>query len=276
MKMDYLKSLFSVENKVVIITGGSGILGTAMAGGLLAARAKVVLLARNKENLKKKVATLQKKDGVVVGLQCDVTIEDNLRSVNEEILKKFGRIDVLINAAGGNVAGATIGIDQSVFDIEISQFRKVTDVNLNGTVLSSLVFGKSIAEEKKGSIINLSSMASYRAITRVVGYSAAKAAIDNFTRWMAVEMALKFGDGIRVNAIAPGFLLTEQNRTLLTKKDGSLTQRGKTIINMTPFKRLGEPDELIGTVLWLASDASKFVTGTIIAIDGGFSAFSGV
>ena len=191
-------------------------------------------------------------------------------------MKRFGRIDVLINAAGGNVAGATIGLDQSVFDIEISQFNKVTDINLNGTVLSSLVFGKSIAEEKKGSIINLSSMASYRAITRVVGYSAAKAAIDNFTRWMAVEMALKFGDGIRVNAIAPGFLLTEQNRTLLTTTDGSLTERGKNINNMTPFKRLGEPDELIGTVLWLASDASKFVTGTIIAVDGGFSAFSGV
>jgi NAD(P)-dependent dehydrogenase (short-subunit alcohol dehydrogenase family) len=274
--MDYLRSIFNMENKVVVITGGSGILGTAMARGLLKAGANVVLLARNKANLKKKVAVLEKNDSVVIGLHCDVTVEANLRRVNEKILKRFGRIDVLINAAGGNVAGATIGLDQSVFDIEISQFNKVTDINLNGTVLSSLVFGKSIAEEKKGSIINLSSMASYRAITRVVGYSAAKAAIDNFTRWMAVEMALKFGDGIRVNAIAPGFLLTEQNRTLLTTTDGSLTERGKTIINMTPFKRLGEPDELIGTVLWLASDASKFVTGTIIAVDGGFSAFSGV
>ena len=274
--MDYLKSLFRVENKVVVITGGSGILGTEMARGLLRAGAKVILLARNKENLKKKVTLLKKNGSVVIGLHCDVTVEDDLRSVNETILKKFGRIDVLINAAGGNVAGATIGLDQSVFDIEISQFNKVTDINLNGTVLSTLVFGKSIARERKGSIINLSSMASYRAITRVVGYSAAKAAIDNFTRWMAVEMALKFGDGIRVNAIAPGFLLTDQNRTLLTTKDGSLTQRGKTIINMTPFKRLGEPDKLIGTVLWLASDASKFITGTIIAVDGGFSAFSGV
>ncbi len=274
--MDYLKSLFKVKSKVVVITGGSGILGTEMARGLLRAGAKVILLARNKENLKKKVAVLKKSGSIVIGLQCDVTIEENLRNVNDEILKKFGHIDVLINAAGGNVAGATIGLDQSVFDIEISQFNKVTDINLNGTVLSTLVFGKSIAQQRKGSIINLSSMASYRAITRVVGYSAAKAAIDNFTRWMAVEMALKFGDGIRVNAIAPGFLLTDQNRTLLTKKDGSLTERGKTIINMTPFKRLGEPDELIGTVLWLASDASKFVTGTIIAIDGGFSAFSGV
>ena len=274
--MDYLRSLFKVEDKVVVITGGSGILGTEMARGLLKAGARVVLLARNEENLRKKMSELTKIGPPLLGFHCDVTIETDLRHANDEILSKFGRIDVLINAAGGNVPGATIGLDQSVFDIEISEFHKVTDINLNGTVLSSLVFGKSIAHEKKGSIINLSSMASYRAITRVVGYSAAKAAIDNFTRWMAVEMALKFGDGIRVNAIAPGFLLTEQNRTLLTKKDGSLTERGKTIINMTPFKRLGEPDELIGTVLWLASDASKFVTGTIIPVDGGFSAFSGV
>ena len=274
--MDYLQSLFNVENKVVVITGGSGILGTEMARGLLRAGARVALLARNKENLEKKTAVLKKVAPAVTSFQCDVTLEENLRSANEKILDQFGRIDVLINAAGGNVAGATIGLDQSVFDIEISQFNKVTDINLNGTVLSTLVFGKSIAKQKKGSIINLSSMASYRAITRVVGYSAAKAAIDNFTRWMAIEMALKFGDGIRVNAIAPGFLLTEQNRTLLTNKDGSLTDRGKTIINMTPFKRLGEPDELIGTVLWLASDASKFITGTIVAVDGGFSAFSGV
>ncbi len=274
--MDYLKSLFKVENKVVVITGGSGILGTEMARGLLRAGAKVILLARNEAKLKQKVALLKRSGSAVAAFQCDVTVEDNLRDVNKTILKRFGRIDVLINAAGGNVAGATIGLDQSVFDIEISQFNKVTDINLNGTVLSSLVFGKAIAQERKGSIINLSSMASYRAITRVVGYSAAKAAIDNFTRWMAVEMALKFGDGIRVNAIAPGFLLTDQNRTLLTTKEGSLTERGKTIINMTPFKRLGEPDELLGTVLWLASDASKFVTGTIIAVDGGFSAFSGV
>ncbi|HTR80073.1 MAG TPA: SDR family oxidoreductase [Bacteroidota bacterium] len=274
--MDYVKTFFNVQDKVAVITGGSGILGTEMARGLLNAGAKVVLLARHKENLDKKTALLGGAGKNVAAFQCDVTDEDHLRETNRAILEKFKRIDILINAAGGNVAGATIGLDQSVFDIEISQFNKVTDINLNGTVLSTLVFGRSIAEQKKGSIINLSSMASYRAITRVVGYSAAKAAIDNFTRWMAVEMALKFGDGIRVNAIAPGFLLTDQNRSLLTNKDGSLTERGKTIINMTPFKRLGEPDELIGTVLWLASDASKFVTGTVIPVDGGFSAFSGV
>ncbi len=274
--MEYVRECFTVENKVAVITGGSGILGTQMAKGLLSAGAKVILLARNEENLKRKVDLLSKVGGSVIGLHCDVTNEENIRNVNKEILEKFKRIDILINAAGGNVPGATIGLNESVFDIEIAEFNKVTELNFNGTVLATLILGKSIAEGKKGSIINISSMASYRAITRVVGYSAAKAAIDNFTRWMAVEMALKFGDGIRVNAIAPGFLLTEQNRTLLTNKDGSFTERGKTIINMTPFKRLGEPEELIGTILWLASDASKFVTGTVIPIDGGFSAFSGV
>jgi len=209
-------------------------------------------------------------------LKCNVLDRENINNVNNEILKRFNHIDILVNAAGGNMPGATVALDKTVFDLEIDQFQKVTDLNLNGTVLPTLIFGKTMASQKSGSIINISSMAVSRAITRVVGYSAAKAAIDNFTRWMAVEMASKFGNGIRVNAIAPGFLLTEQNRTLLTNEDGSLTERGHKIIDITPFKRFGDPDELIGPVLWLASDASKFVTGTIIPIDGGFSAFSGV
>jgi NAD(P)-dependent dehydrogenase (short-subunit alcohol dehydrogenase family) len=274
--MKYLETLFNLENKVAVITGGSGILGGEMAKGLLRAGTKVVLLARHEENLKQKVAALGKTCNEVMGLKCDVLNEENIIKAHAKILAKFKRIDVLINAAGGNVTGATIGVDQTIFDLEMAQFRKVTELNLYGTVLPTLIFGKSMAEQKNGSIINISSMASYRAITRVVGYSAAKAAVDNFTRWLAVEMAQKFGSGIRVNAIAPGFLLTEQNRTLLTNADGSLTERGKTIISLTPFKRFGDPDELVGTVLWLASDASKFVTGTIIPIDGGFSAFSGV
>jgi NAD(P)-dependent dehydrogenase (short-subunit alcohol dehydrogenase family) len=274
--MDFLKTIFNLENKVAVITGGSGIIGSEMAKGLLNAGAKVILLARNEDTLKEKVEELKKINEDVMELTCNVLDEDNVRKVNNEILNKFSRIDILINAAGGNIPGATIGIDQSIFDIEIKQFQNVTDLNLKGTVLPTLVFGKSMADQKKGSIINVSSMAAYRAITRVVGYSAAKAAIDNFTRWMAVEMALKFGSGIRVNAIAPGFLLTKQNKHLLTNVDGSLTDRAKTIISITPFKRFGNPDELIGTVLWLASDASKFITGTIIPVDGGFSAFSGV
>ena len=274
--MHYLENIFNVENKVAVITGGSGIIGSEIAKGLVNSGAKVVLLARNEDTLQEKVESLTKENSEVIGLKCNVLDEDNIKNVNDEILDKFSHIDILINAAGGNIAGATIGVDQSVFDIEIKQFEKVTDLNLKGTVMPTLVFGKSMAKQKKGSIINISSMAAYRAITRVVGYSAAKAAIDNFTRWMAVEMALKFGNGIRVNAIAPGFLLTTQNKHLLTNEDGSLTERAKTIISITPFKRFGLPDEIIGTALWLASDASKFVTGTIIPVDGGFSAFSGV
>jgi len=274
--MEYLNKIFNLENKIAVITGGSGIIGSEIAKGLLSAGAKVVLLARDETTLNEKVEQFQKINKDIIALKCNVLEEENIKEANKEILDRFSRIDILINAAGGNIPGATIGVDQSVFDIEINQFVKVTDLNLKGTVMPTLIFGRSMAEHKKGSIINISSMAAYRAITRVVGYSAAKAAIDNFTRWMAVEMALKFGNGIRVNAIAPGFLLTKQNKHLLTNEDGSLTERAKTIIGITPFKRFGEPEEIIGTILWLASDASKFVTGTIIPVDGGFSAFSGV
>lgn len=236
----------------------------------------MVLLDINEENVTIKAEQLSAGGYDVTGLKCNVLDEAILKDVHEQILDKYGRIDVLVNAAGGNMAGATIGVDQNIFDLKMEDFKKVTDLNLNGTVLPTLIFAKSMAQNKSGSIINISSMASYRAITRVVGYSAAKAAIDNFTRWMAVEMASKFGSGIRVNAIAPGFLLTDQNRSLLTNPDGSLTDRGKTIIDITPFKRFGEPEEMVGTVLWLACDASKFVTGAVVPIDGGFSVFSGV
>ncbi|MGD8778492.1 MAG: SDR family oxidoreductase [Ignavibacteria bacterium] len=271
-----MESLFHLNNKVAVLTGGGGILAAEMASGFLNAGAKVVLLDINEENLNKKVESLKKDGKDVIGIQNNVLDEVNVKSVHQQILDKHGRIDILVNAAGGNMVGATIGVGQNIFDLRMDAFKKVTDLNLNGTVIPTLIFGKTIADQKNGSIINISSMASYRAITRVVGYSAAKAAIDNFTRWMAVEMASKFGSGIRVNAIAPGFLLTDQNRTLLTNEDGSLTERGKAIINLTPFKRFGEPEELVGTVLWLASDASKFVTGAVVPIDGGFSIFSGV
>lgn len=274
--MDYVKTLFNVEHKVVLLTGGGGILAGEMAKGFLQAGAHVVLLDINEENLKKKITSLGTLGKEVIGLRCNVLEEESLNNVHQEIFKKFNRIDVLVNAAGGNVPDATIGENQSVFDLKMDKIKKVMDLNLNGTILPTLTFGKTMAEQKTGSIINISSMAVSRAITRVVGYSAAKAAVDNFTRWMAVEMALKFGNGIRVNAIAPGFLITDQNRSLLTNEDGSLTKRGKTVIQMTPFKRFGEPEELIGTALWLSSDASKFVTGTVVPVDGGFSVFSGV
>jgi len=271
-----MKHIFDVNNKVVVLTGGGGVLAGEMAKGFVNAGAKVVLLDINAENVQKQVDELKDNNNQIVGYKCNVLDEESINQVHEEILETFGRIDVLINAAGGNMTGGTIGIDQNVFDMKLEDFKKVTDLNLNGTVLPTIRFGKTMADQKSGSIINISSMASYRVITRVIGYSAAKAAVDNFTKWMAVEMAHKFGNGIRVNAIAPGFLLTNQNRTLLTNEDGSLTDRGKTIIHMTPFKRFGEPEELVGPTLWLASDASKFVTGVTVPVDGGFSVFSGV
>jgi NAD(P)-dependent dehydrogenase (short-subunit alcohol dehydrogenase family) len=274
--MEYIKTLFNIENKVALLTGGGGVLAGEMAKGFLNAGAKVVLLDINEINLQNKITALAKLGGDVIGLKCDVLNEESIKEAHKKILEKYSRIDILVNAAGGNMPGATIGIGQTVFDLQIEALKKVMDLNLNGTILPTLNFGKTMAEQESGSIINISSMASYRIITRVVGYSAAKAAIDNFTKWMAVEMAQKFGSGIRVNAIAPGFLITDQNRTLLTNEDGTLTERGKAILNMTPFKRFGEPDELVGTIIWLASDASKFVTGTIVPIDGGFSIFSGV
>jgi NAD(P)-dependent dehydrogenase (short-subunit alcohol dehydrogenase family) len=274
--MGYLDKLFNLHDKVAVLTGGSGILAGEMAKGFLNSGCKVVLLDINEDNLNRKVESLRSYGDNVTGYKCNVLDEESLKIVKEKILKHFGRIDILINAAGGNMKGATIGIDQTIFDLRMDDLNKVTDLNFNGTVLPTLVFGKVMAENKVGSIINISSMATFRSITRVVGYSAAKAAVDNFTKWMAVELASKFGSGIRVNAIAPGFLLTDQNRELLTEEDGALTQRGKDIINMTPFKRFGEPEELVGSLLWLAGDASKFVTGTIIPIDGGFSIFSGV
>jgi NAD(P)-dependent dehydrogenase (short-subunit alcohol dehydrogenase family) len=274
--MDYLKTLFNLKNKVAVITGGSGILGSEMAKGLLKVGAKVVILGTSEEKLKYKVESLKSVSPEVMGLKCNVLDEENIRNVNEQVIDKFKGIDIIINAAGGHLPGAVIGIKQNIFDLKIDDLNKVINLNFNGTILPTLIFGRIMSEQKRGSIINVSSMASYRAITRVVGYSAAKAAVDNFTRWMAVEMALKFGNGIRVNAIAPGFLITEQNQALLTNEDGSLTERAKTILDITPFKRFGEPEELIGTILWLASDASKFITGTVIPVDGGFSAFSGV
>jgi NAD(P)-dependent dehydrogenase (short-subunit alcohol dehydrogenase family) len=274
--MKVLKSLFDIKDRIAVLSGGGGILAGEMAKGLLDSGAKVILLDINEENLNKKVNALKKDDNEIFGYQCDVLDENNLKSVNEKILSRYGKIDILVNAAGGNMTSATIGIGQTIFDMKIENFRKVTDLNLIGTVLPTLIFGEDMAKQKSGSIINISSMASTSVITRVVGYSAAKAAIDNFTKWIAVELAQKFGDKLRVNAIAPGFLITEQNRSLLTNEDGSLTDRGNTILKITPFKRFGEPDELVGTVLWLASDASKFVTGAVIPIDGGFSIFSGV
>ncbi|MEH0153192.1 SDR family oxidoreductase [Limibacter armeniacum] len=269
-------NLFDITGKVIVITGGGGALGGGIAKSLLQAGARVVILSRRQSTVDNALAEMSSFGEHVLGIACDVLDESSLKNARDQVKAKWEKIDVLINAAGGNMPGATIGLDQTIFDLKLDDFRAVTDLNLTGTVLPSMVFGKEMADSGKGVIINFSSMAAQQAITRVVGYSAAKASIDNFTKWMAVEMATKFGEGIRVNAVAPGFFIGEQNRRLLTNEDGTLTDRGKTIIANTPMKRFGEAEELCGTVHWLCSEASKFVTGIVVPVDGGFSAFSGV
>lgn len=270
------ETLFSVANKTAVITGGTGVLGRAMANGLADASAHVVILGRKKEVGDALVDGIKAKGKRALFIQADVLRADELAAANKKILAEFGAIDILINAAGGNMAGAVIAPEQNFFDLNLGEFEKVVDLNLTGTVLPTKIFCADMAKRKKGVVINIASMASYRPITRVVGYSAAKSAVNNFTQWLAVEMAKKFGEGIRVNAIAPGFFLTEQNRNLLTNPDGSYTARGEAAIRQTPYGRFGEPDELIGTLLWLCSDASKFVTGVTVPVDGGFNVFCGV
>jgi NAD(P)-dependent dehydrogenase (short-subunit alcohol dehydrogenase family) len=269
-------NLFSVENKTVIITGGTGVLGSVMAKSLAEAGAHVVVLGRRAEAGIKLVQEIQKAGGQASSFQADVLKKEDLLLVREKVMAANGSIDILVNAAGGNMPGATIMPDKTFFDLDHEAFQRVVDLNLLGTVLPSQVFGEEMAAKKRGIIINISSMSAFRPITRVVGYSAAKAAIDNFTQWLAVEMAKKFGEGVRVNAIAPGFFITEQNRALLTNPDGTLTARGNAVINQTPFGRFGEAHELVGTLLWLCSDASKFVTGVVVPVDGGFNSFCGV
>lgn len=269
-------NLFNLDNKVILVTGGCGVLGGGIAKYLLENNATVILLHYKEAPLLARVNDLKKISKKIDGYVCNVLEKEALEEVSKKILKRYGKIDVLINAAGGNKPGATVGLDQSVFDVDVEQFKQVIDLNLFGSIIPSLVFGKEMAANKKGVIINLSSMAADRAITRIMGYSTSKAAIDNFTKWMSVELAQKYGDGMRVNAIAPGFFIGNQNRSLLTNENGSYTDRGNTIIKNTPMKRFGNADELNGAIHYLCTDASKFVTGIVIPIDGGFSAFSGV
>ena len=257
------------------MTGATGALGGALALSLAKAGAHLILLARNQELLDGLVNTLSAFTSAQ-GFVVDVMNRRELNKVKETVLSQYDTIDVLINAVGGNLPGAVIPDDKSVFDLSERDFDQVVDLNLKGTLLPSLVFGEPMSKSGKGSIINYSSMAVDRVITRVLGYSAAKAAMENFTKWMAVEMALKFGDGIRVNAIAPGFFIGKQNRALLLNEDGSLTERGEKIIRNTPMKRFGEAEELNGPIHFLCSDSASFVTGIVLPVDGGFSAFSGV
>lgn len=268
--------MFDLSGKVAIITGGAGVLGSAMAQGLANAGAKIGILSRTESKVNATVAKLNSSGAEAMALVADVLDESQLHTAKDKVLEQWGRIDILVNCAGGTMAGAVIRPDQNFYDLSFDAFTKVTDLNLKGTVIPTIVFGKVMADQKKGCIVNISSMAAQSAITRIVGYSAAKAAVDNFTKWMSVELAHKYGEGIRINAIAPGFFIADQNRKLLTNEDGSLTSRGQTIINETPMNRFGEPEELVSTLIWLCSDASGFVTGVIVPVDGGFSAFSGV
>lgn len=266
----------NLKDKVAVITGGNGVLGGAIARGLAAKGVKVGILGRSEHTVQARVREIEKIGGKALGLVADVLDKESLVAAKNKIQEAFGKVDILVNAAGGNQKGATITPNQSFFDLDLDSFDKVNQLNFKGTVLPSLVFAQEMVAQKRGSIINISSLAAQRALTRVLGYSAAKAAVDNFTRWLAVEMAQKYGDGIRVNAIAPGFFIGEQNRELLLNEDGSLTARGETIIGQTPMNRFGKPEELQGAANWLAGDGSSFVTGTVIAVDGGFGAYSGV
>jgi len=272
----YIQDIFNLQGKLAVVTGGTGVLGSAMSKALAKAGATVVILGRRKDAADTLADEIKKAGGTATGISADVLNEQQLKEARKTITDQFGTIDILVNGAGGNMPGATILPDKSFLDLKIDDFQKVVDLNLTGTVLPSQVFGEVMVTKRKGNIINISSMTAFRPLTRVVGYSAAKAAISNLTQWLAVEMAKKFGEGIRVNAIAPGFFLTEQNRTLLTTPDGGLTLRGESIIRSTPFGRFGEADELNGTLIWLCSDASKFVSGIVVPVDGGFSAFTGV
>jgi len=271
-----MTKLFDLTGKTALITGGTGVLGAAMAKGLADAGANTVILGRRKESGDELVKTIKNKGAQSMFVKADVLNATDLLAAKELVLKEFGTLDILVNSAGGNLPGAVIMPDQSFFDLKMDEFDKVVALNLTGTVLPSKIFGEEMAKKKKGVIINIASMASLRPITRVVGYSASKAAVDNFTHWLAIEMAKKFGEGIRVNAIAPGFFITEQNRNLLTNPDGTYTLRGEAAIRQTPFARFGLPEELVGTLIWLCSDASKFVTGVTVPVDGGFNVFCGV
>ncbi len=267
---------FNISGLICVITGGSGVLGGTIAKYLLENNAKVVILGFNEDRLNSKLTDLKKVSSSVMGFVCDVLDMEKVEEISKKILTKWGKVDVLLNAAGGNMPGATITEDQTIFDLKLDEFKKVSELNLDGTLIPSLVFGKIMAKNGKGVIINYSSMAALKTITRVVGYSASKAAVTNLTGWMATEFALKFGDKLRVNAIAPGFFIGNQNKKLLLNDDGTYTERGKKIITNTPMQRFGEAEELNGVIHWLISDAASFVTGTVIPVDGGFNVFSGV
>jgi NAD(P)-dependent dehydrogenase (short-subunit alcohol dehydrogenase family) len=268
--------LFDLQGKVAVVTGGTGVLGSAMGRGLAGARAKVGILGRREEKAAEIADSIQEAGGEAMALSADVLEREQLERALSAVIDTWGQVDILVNAAGGNKPEATIYGDLSFFNMSRAAFEEVVALNLTGTLVPCQVFGAAMAKQGSGSIINISSMAAQKPLTRVLGYGNAKAGVENFTRWLAVELAQKYGAGLRVNAIAPGFFIGEQNRDFLLEADGRYSARGRQIIEHTPMGRFGEPEELVGTAVWLASDASRFVTGVVVAVDGGFSAFGGV
>ncbi len=273
---EYVNSLFSLEGKRAIVTGGTGVLGGAMARGLAQAGAKVAILGRRRDKAEQVVQQIADLGGVALAAPADVMDKPQLEIARDQVVGAWGGIDILVNAAGGTTPAATVAPDQTIFDMALDPMREVIELNLIGTLLPSQVFGAVMAQQKQGCIINISSMNAQRALTRAVAYSAGKAAIDNFTKWLSVELATKFGEGLRVNAIVPGFFVGDQNRALLLNPDGSLTARGRKIIEHTPAGHFGEPSDLIGALIWLCSPSARFVNGTLIMVDGGVNAFSGI
>ena len=280
MSTEKQTSLFDIRGRVIAITGALGALSSAAADYFVAQGARVAYLdlGMTPEKFSAVEARCREIDpkSEVMGLAANVLERASLEKARDAILEKWGRIDALLNGAGGNMAGATIPPEKTFFDLDFSAFEKVVDLNLHGTVLPSLVFGEVMARQGKGAIVNFSSVSADRVLTRVVGYAAAKAGVTNFTKWLGMEMARKTNGGVRVNAVMPGFFIGEQNRRLLTNEDGSLTERGQLVVNATPFGRFGDATELRGALHFLVSDASAFVTGAIVPVDGGFTAFCGV
>jgi NAD(P)-dependent dehydrogenase (short-subunit alcohol dehydrogenase family) len=266
---------FDLSGRVAVVTGGYGVLGGAIAVDLARAGARVAILGRRREAAEGQAERIRGNGGEAMALVADVLDEAELRGARDTLVERWGGVEILINAAGGHVARARTDV-RSVFEVPLAAFDEVLRLNLHGSVAPSTVFGEIMAERGRGSIVNISSMASMRAISGVMGYSAAKAGIDNFTRWLAVEFASRYGDGLRVNAVAPGFFLSEQNRTVMLNPDGTYTERATRVIEHTPMGRLGRPEELTGTIVWLCSDAASFVTGVVVPVDGGFIAYSGI
>ncbi len=270
------QNMFSLKGRSIVVTGGTGILGGAFITGIAKAGATVGILGRNAAVAEERAAIIKQNGGDAIALVADVLSEADLTAAKEKMLAHAGKIDGLVNAAGGNMPQGVVQPGDDIFTMNLEGLKSVLDLNLWGTILPTQIFGEALAKSDGASIVNISSMNSKRAVTKVLGYNMGKAAVDCYNQWFATELANRYSDKIRMNALTPGFFLTEQNRALLTNTDGSFTPRGQSVINNTPFKRFGHPDELIGALIYLLSDASKFVTGSQLVVDGGFSIFSGV